>query len=124
MPMREGKEPMACEAATARARLLHQELQRFITIVAQQLHPECIVLFGSVAAGQVREWSDLDLVVIADTTLPFYERIKTVLRSVRPVVGMDVLVYTPTEWEAMQRERPFIQEEILRKGKVVYARAR
>ena len=113
---------MTTEAAAARERLLRQELARFIDIVAQQMQPERIILFGSLAAGQIDEWSDLDLVVIAKTNLPFYERMKHILRSVRPQAGMDVLVYTPTEWAEMTSQRRFVQEEILGKGQVVYAR--
>lgn len=114
---------MTTEAAVARERLLRQELARFIEIVVQQMQPERIILFGSLATGQVDEWSDLDLVVIAETGLPFYERMKQVLRSVRPQAGMDVLVYTPTEWAEMTSQRRFVQEEILNKGRVVYERA-
>ena len=113
---------MTTEAAAARERLLRQELARFIDIVAQHMRPERIILFGSLAAGQVDEWSDLDLVVIAETDLPFYERMKHVLRSVRPQAGMDVLVYTPTEWAEMTSQRRFVQAEILSKGQVVYER--
>ena len=113
---------MTTEAAAARATLLRQELARFIEIVTQQMQPERIILFGSCATGQIGEWSDLDLVVIAPTDLPFYERIKHILCSVRPQVGMDILVYTPAEWAEMVSQRSFIQEEILNKGQVVYAR--
>jgi predicted nucleotidyltransferase len=113
---------MTTEAAIARERLLRQELTRFIEIVVQQMQPERIILFGSLATGQVEEWSDLDLVVIVDTPLSFYERLKQVLRSVRPQAGMDVLVYTPTEWAEMMSQRRFVQAEILSKGQVVYER--
>lgn len=115
---------MTTEASAARAALLRQELARFIEVVTQQMQPEFIILFGSLATGQVDEWSDLDLVVIVDTDLPFYERIKQVLQSVRPRAGMDVFIYTPAEWTEMASERPFIRDEILDKGQVVYARAR
>lgn len=113
---------MTTPAAAARERLLRQELVRFVDIVTQQMQPERIILFGSLAAGQVEEWSDLDLVVIAETALPFYERIKHVMRSVCPQAGMDVFVYTPAEWTDLVRQRRFVQQEILSKGQVVYAR--
>jgi len=115
---------MTTEAAAARATLLRRELAHFIEIVTQQVQPESIILFGSLATGQVDEWSDLDLVVIANTDLPFYERIKQVLQRVCPRAGMDVLIYTPTEWAEMASDRSFIRDEILNKGQVVYARAR
>jgi len=113
---------MTTESVAARERLLRQELARFIEIVTQQMQPECIILFGSFAAGQVSEWSDLDLVVITQTELSFYERIKHILCRVRPQVGMDVLVYTPAEWAEMISQRSFTQKEVLNKGQVVYAR--
>jgi predicted nucleotidyltransferase len=113
---------MTTGAAVAREKLLRQELARFIDIVTQQMHPECIILFGSLVTGQVDEWSDLDLVVIVHTDLPFHERIKQVLRSVHPQAGMDVLVYTPTEWAEMTHQRSFVREEIVKKGRVVYER--
>ena len=115
---------MTTEAAAARATLLHRELARFIEIVTQQMQPESIILFGSLATGQVDEWSDLDLVVITNTDLPFYERIKQVLQSMRPRAGMDVFIYTPAEWAEMTSKRAFIRDEILDKGQMVYARAR
>ena len=44
---------MTTEAAAAREKLLRQELERFIDVVTQHMQPECIILFGSLAAGQV-----------------------------------------------------------------------
>jgi len=46
---------MTTEAAAARATLLRQELARFIEIVTQQMQPESIILFGSLATGHVGE---------------------------------------------------------------------
>ena len=115
---------MTTEMAVTRARLLHQELARFIEIVTQQMQPKCTILFSSLATDQIGAWSGLDLIVIVNPDLPFYEWIKQVLRSVRPQAGMDVPVYTPAEWAEMMSKRSFIQEESLGKGQVVYARER
>jgi hypothetical protein len=82
-----------------------------------------IVLFGSLAAGQVDEWSDLALVVVAETDLLFCERIKHILCLVRSKASMGVLVYTSKEWAEMTSQRPFVRDEILMKGQLVYARA-
>jgi predicted nucleotidyltransferase len=79
-------------------------------------------VFGSFAQSRVTEWSDLDLVVVADTDLPFYQRLDRVYRSVSPQVGLDVLVYTPEEWADLIANRRFVQEEILQKGLVIYER--
>jgi hypothetical protein len=37
-------------------------------------------------------------------------------------VATDLLVYTPEEFEQLARERPFVREEILAKGVLLYAR--
>jgi predicted nucleotidyltransferase len=101
---------------------LARELERFVVIVTEQMLPDRIVLFGSMAAEHVGEWSDLDLVVVAETTLPFYQRLDHVFRSVQPEVGLDMLVYTPDEWAELSATRPFVQEEVIKKGRVIYER--
>ena len=108
--------------AEQRAQQLSAELDRFIQIVVEHMQPERIILFGSFAAGDIHEWSDLDLVVVAQTELGFYDRLKQVILLVRATVGLDVVVYTPAEWEHLIATRLFVREEIARKGKVVYER--
>lgn len=78
------------------------------------------IVFGSVARGDADEWSDLDLVIIADTRRPFLERYRDFegLYDVWP--RLDLLIYTPEEFAALQAERrPFI-EYVLREGAVIY----
>ncbi len=110
------------EAIEQRMVKLSSELDRFIEAVVPALQPEQIIVFGSYASGQIHEWSDLDLVVIAETDLSFQQRLKLVYGQVRPRVGMDIIVYTPQEWEHMKANRLFVREEILKKGKVIYLR--
>jgi len=50
-------------------------------------------------------------------------RVKRILRSVQPQVGMDVLVYIPAEWAEMSGRQSFVREEICNTGQVGYARA-
>lgn len=108
-------------SARARRALLQSELKRFIRIVAERFRPRLILVYGSFVRGGVKEWSDLDLVVVTETDLPFYERSKKVLLAVRPKVGMDLAVYTQAEWDEVMT-RPFVREEILAVGRVVYER--
>jgi predicted nucleotidyltransferase len=78
------------------------------------------IVFGSVARGQGDEWSDLDLVIVADTARPFLDRYRDFesLYDVWP--RLDLLVYTPAEFAEMRAEgRPFI-EDLLRDGVVVH----
>ena len=72
---------------------------------------------GSVAAGQLHEWSDLDLLIVQDTPLPFLERSRRLTMLIRPKVGTQFLVYTPGELADIAT-RPFVGEEMLQKGKM------
>ena len=69
------------------------------------------------------EWSDVDLVIVQETDLPFLKRIQSVLRLLRPKVGLDVLVYTPKEYAILAQERSFVHDEIVVKGTVLYERS-
>lgn len=102
--------------------LLEKELGRYLPLLRRHLHPHKIILFGSMAAGEIEEWSDLDLVIVAETDKRFLERTKEVMLLLRPQVGVDILVYTPKEFEQLSRERSFFRTEILKKGKVLYER--
>jgi hypothetical protein len=45
-----------------------------------------------------------------------------VLELLKPQVGVDVLVYTPEEFEQLSKERAFVRQEIVAKGRVIYER--
>ncbi len=84
--------------------------------------PERIYIFGSWASGEQDEMSDLDIVVIKQTSLPFFDRIREVLRLLPGNIGpVDVLVYTPEEFEAMRREGNAFAEHVAEEGRLIYA---
>ena len=108
----------------SRRRLLEGELARFLRILPGLSGLERVIVFGSLAGGETHPWSDIDLVIIQHTDLPFFARLRAVRRLLRPHVAADLLVYTPAEFEQLARERPFVREEILSKGRVVYEQPR
>ena len=118
--------PPQSEQTTKKARLerLESELDRWLPLLITHEEPEQIIVFGSFCSGELSEWSDLDLVIVKETQSPFLDRIRRVLELLRPQVGLDVLVYTPDEFEQLSRERAFVRQEIVGKGRVVYERGR
>jgi len=102
--------------APVTAELLQNIVQRIVT----GLHPQKIVLFGSYAYGLPSPDSDLDILVIMQTTERPDERVLAISRLLRPrQFPMDILVRTPDEIaEAVEKNDPFIQE-ILSRGKVL-----
>jgi predicted nucleotidyltransferase len=113
---------MALETATKRERLLRKELARYVHLLTEHSDPERVIVFGSLATGQVHDWSDIDLVIVEQTILPFFQRLHRVRRLLQPQVGTDILVYTPDEFEQLSRERFFFRDEILSKGTIIYER--
>ncbi|NJK38744.1 MAG: nucleotidyltransferase domain-containing protein [Oscillatoriales cyanobacterium RM2_1_1] len=110
------------DAVTSRQQLLETELHRYVEVLREHYNPESIWVFGSMATGVVHEWSDIDLVIIKKTEKRFLDRSKEVLQLLRSRVGVDVLVYTPSEFAQLRQERVFIRDEIVGKGKVLYER--
>ena len=75
------------------------------------------------ATGELHEWSDIDLIVVQETELRFLDRLRHLRLILKPKVGVDILCYTPDEYDELCRERLFFQEEVLDKGRVLYDRA-
>jgi len=72
--------------------------------------PQKVILFGSAARGETDEFSDIDLIVIKDTEERFFQRMLDAAAHLPRDVAIDVLVYTPGEFEAMVKGgNPFMQ---------------
>lgn len=103
-----------------RKSLLERSLEQITSVLIREYRAERIILFGSLATGTITETSDLDLLVVKKTPLPFYERLREVALLCPLEVGADILVYTPDEVEEALRENRFFRDEILGKGREVY----
>ena len=106
----------------ARADALQAELERVVGLLKSRPDVRLIRLFGSLATHTSGEHSDLDLVVVMKTDVPFLGRIGTLYQFVEPEVDTDLLVYTPEEWGAMKADSGFVRR-IRAEGKVIYEAA-
>lgn len=86
--------------------------------------PEKIILFGSAVSGFTHRWSDVDLVAIKKTNKRFYDRIGEASALIPHSLPVDILVYTPEEFDQMAQENYFIRNEVLKKGKIIYEQGR
>ena len=92
--------------------------------IADALHPEKIILFGSHAYGQPSQDSDVDLLVVLKTRASPKERYLTVCRLLRPrPFAVDLLVKTPQEIKTALKRGDFFIEEIVTHGRVLYERS-
>lgn len=90
-----------------------------VQILRQRADVEAVLVFGSMATGQPRYRSDLDLVIVQRTTKRFLDRLSEWYGTLSPRVQTDILVYTPEEWSDLKATRAFVRR-IAREGKVLY----
>ena len=101
-----------------------QNIQAIADAIVEQFEPEKIILFGSYASGHPTSDSDIDLLVIMNTTEPRHRRAAPMRLLFRPVpCAMDILVFTPEEIAYWNGTVNHIITEAIGSGKVLYERA-
>ena len=67
--------------------------------------------------------SDVDLMIVAESSLPRFKRSRELYRLFRPYpFGMDLVVYTPEEIEKGKKSPISFVSRVMREGKTVYVR--
>lgn len=102
--------------------LSRADLIRRLAAALRHTHVERAILFGSYARGTADAESDVDLVLIEPTPRPFVERGLDHPELFRVGLGIDLLVYTPEEWQRMLAQENPLAERIAQEGIEVYAR--
>ncbi len=108
-------------------RISHRQFQKELKRIVDRLRqyrPQRIILFGSFARGDYHALSDVDLLIVKETTIPFIDRIGPVLALCEGdnMLPVEPVIYTPEELEQMkQAVNPFI-ERVLAEGVVIYER--
>lgn len=73
-----------------------------------------IIIFGSIAKNNYTGTSDVDIVIILkESDLNFIERIVKYRKYFDLDIGVDLFVYTFSEFEKMKRENNFFIKEII-----------
>lgn len=93
-----------------------------LTPVFKKMNVHKAVLFGSAARGTDTQKSDLDLMIVYETTKRFFNRFEEFdeIHDIVNGMAVDLLIYTPEELKAISH-RPFIKR-ILKEGSTIYER--
>lgn len=110
---------MVTKSREVRKEALEKELERIMTRI-DKTDIRKIILFGSLATGNIGLTSDIDLVIIKNTKERFLERLDRMCEEIEPRLAVDILVYTPEEFAEMREWNSFIRR-VEREGKVLYA---
>jgi uncharacterized protein len=97
--------------------LMDDIVRRILTVI----HPHKIILFGSRARGEAGPNSDIDLLVIADSSEPRYRRSPPLYGVLSDIwIPMDIMVFTPEEVEDWKQVPQAFVTTAVREGKVLY----
>lgn len=86
--------------------------------------PQKVILFGSYAFGEPRPDSDIDLLIIKQTSDRFIDRwvaVRRILSDPKRRIPLETLVFTPQEIEKRLAIGDQFIAEILERGEVLYA---
>lgn len=100
---------------------LDPQIKKLTGAIVSGYQPEKIILFGSRATGRSEPDSDIDLLIIKDTSDSYWNRIKSLAPFLPLTPSIDVFVATPQEYDrAVSDNRFFLTREILPKSVVLY----
>lgn len=101
--------------------LTDTEIRNGVSKTFARFNPERIILFGSHSQGSADEESDVDLIVVYETEKKFLDRLRELYMAWDLPNAVDILAYTPQEFEELNETRAFIQDAVST-GKVLYER--
>jgi len=96
---------------------IEKELEKIVEGL-KRLGAKKIILFGSLARGEPRVDSDIDLLAIFDDNDNFKNRMQKVYSEISAQVDFDVLAYNFEEYEQIRHRSLF--RSIEKEGKVLY----
>jgi predicted nucleotidyltransferase len=102
-------------------RVTRKQIDTVVQKIVQAFHPKKVILFGSYAYGKPTVDSDVDLLIIAESTeRPAQRAIHVVKQLLDVPFPMDVLVRTPQEVRQRLQINDCFMREIVEQGQVLY----
>ena len=96
-------------------------IEKMTRRIVERFHPRRIILFGSHTRGDARSTSDFDLLIIAPSEQPRWQRVVPVYRALAGLgVPKDIVWWTPEEIAEWQGVKSHFINTALREGRVLY----
>lgn len=103
-----------------RSRIPDTIIRELVARIVSGFQPQRVILFGSYANDTQRPESDVDLLVVMDTPLRESQQALQIRQYVKPLFGVDILVYKPSHLRERLRLGDSFLQEITSQGIVVY----
>jgi predicted nucleotidyltransferase len=97
-------------------------IRRYARAIADEFHPDRIILFGSYAYGTPHEHSDVDLLVVMPARNEHDQAVRIRWRLAAPF-PVDLIVRTPKHMAWRLQERESFLTTIVSRGKVLYEKS-
>lgn len=112
------------QIAGGAAMTINESINEIVKRITSYCSPEKIILFGSYAYGQPTPDSDLDIMIVMDTTERPHKRAVSFRKLLRDIsVPKDIIVKTPDEFERYKDMIGTIVFPAAHQGKVLYERS-
>jgi predicted nucleotidyltransferase len=99
-----------------------EEVSKKLRPALARINAACAYIFGSYAADRADRYSDLDLLVVVPTDRTFFDRARLLPEAWALGVAVDVLIYTPEEWDQLRAGGNPLAAIIIEQGKLIYER--
>lgn len=116
---------LAVPTVDVRKRIPTSVIRALARHIAEKFKPKKIILFGSYARGNPRPESDVDMLVIMETSDREIQKSLEIRRALGISFGLDLIVYTPRHLKERVKMGDWFVRDALKEGKVLYeARSR
>ena len=96
----------------ARKRISQQAIRAVAERIANQFHPDKIILFGSYAYGEPKPWSDVDLLIVMDTSLTPNKQRHAISEFLYPKpFSLDIVIWSADELQDRIQEGDWFLKE-------------
>jgi len=99
----------------------YTEAERVIEMAKRKISPSLMIVFGSVASGTAGEDSDLDLIIVKESDEnSFIRGARARLALKDSSIPIDIIVYTPEEFEKDLSNKYSLAYEAVATGRIVH----
>lgn len=98
-----------------------KEIQHIVRQLVKLYKPKKIILFGSLARGNFKKGTDIDLFIIKEDVPEFgVDRIRQLDTLIKYKIATDFIVYKPQEVKKILRSGDPFLKSIIKEGRVLY----
>ena len=103
-----------------RKRIPQKAIDQVVEQIVEKFKPQKIILFGSYARGNPRPESDVDLLVVMNTSLKEVQQAIQICQQIQYRFGLDLIVHTPKYLAERVKMGDWFLRDVVKEGKVLY----